>query len=307
MESASSPATGTAYLILIQVVSRAFTFLANQILLRYISPSELGASAQLEVFSISVLYFARESIRFALQRQPKHVPNNQETQTDTDKKKKKGDGQPEPKTNPETVHDLQTVVNVAYIPVFLGLLITFVLGHIQARLSRTIALEIAYFPQSLRLTCIACILELLAEPCFAIVQLKGNFRKRAAIESTAAVTRCAAACATAAVGSKHGQHVGVLPFAMGQVVYALTVLAGYLVNMRGVLDGDEIVSLLPRRIIPQGMRGPSYILGRFSKPVVTVAASLYGQNVVKHILTQGDFMTLAAMTTLEDQGLFALA
>jgi len=65
----AASAKGASFLILVQISSRALTFTINQILLRFLSPELLGASVQLELYSISVLYFARESLRVALQRQ----------------------------------------------------------------------------------------------------------------------------------------------------------------------------------------------------------------------------------------------
>lgn len=40
---------------------------------------------------------------------------------------------------------------------------------------------------------------------------------------------------------------------------------------------------------------------------MSLAASVFLQSLVKHLLTQGDAMMLAAMSTLEDQGIYALA
>lgn len=66
----ASSSEGTAYLIIVQIVSRALTFLANQLLLRHLSPSIFGAATQLELYAISVVYFSRESVRVTVQRQP---------------------------------------------------------------------------------------------------------------------------------------------------------------------------------------------------------------------------------------------
>ena len=50
-----------------------------------------------------------------------------------------------------------------------------------------------------------------------------------------------------------------------------------------------------------------YLWGRFPRPLLSLAASVFLQSLVKHLLTQGDAMILAAMSTLEDQGIYALA
>ncbi|KAK5275762.1 Oligosaccharide translocation protein rft1, partial [Cryomyces antarcticus] len=91
----SASAKGATLLILLQVSSRALTFAINQVLLRFLSPELLGLSVQLELYSISVLYFARESLRVALQRQS---------------------------------HGVQTVVNLSYLAVGLGVPLSGVLA-----------------------------------------------------------------------------------------------------------------------------------------------------------------------------------
>ncbi|KZZ90607.1 rft domain-containing protein [Ascosphaera apis ARSEF 7405] len=280
-------ASGIMYLILIQVISRGFTFIANQFLLRYLSPSVLGAATQLEIYSISVLYFARESFRLVLQRQSAPDEDGKNEKTDSQEKSKEL---------------TQSIVNMAFLPVVLGSILALALGTLQAKVSEGIANEIPYFNEGLRLTGWACLFELLAEPGFTFIQWRSLFKKRAAIESTAAVIRCLASCATAIIGARMGIIVGVLPFAMGQIAFSLTILFGYMATAVR-LSWKENISLFPRPL----QHTPKAILGRFSNQLMTLAANIYGQSIVKHFLTQGDSMTLAAMTTLEDQGLFALA
>lgn len=63
---------GATVLVLLQVGARGLTFAVNQVLLRQMSPEILAVSTQLELYLISTLYFARESLRVALQRQTDH-------------------------------------------------------------------------------------------------------------------------------------------------------------------------------------------------------------------------------------------
>src|ERR1700712_2596535 len=95
MSILSTSAKGASFLILLQVASRGFTFLVNQILLRFLSPELLGLSTQLELYSITVLYFARESIRVACQRQSK---------------------------------DAQPVINISYLSILFGTPLAYVLA-----------------------------------------------------------------------------------------------------------------------------------------------------------------------------------
>src|SRR5258708_162598 len=77
--------SGTTHLILIQLISRASTFAVNQFILRALSPTILGIATQLELFSITTLYFSRESIRIAVQRQPLPSQNPKAAREKTDK------------------------------------------------------------------------------------------------------------------------------------------------------------------------------------------------------------------------------
>lgn len=47
--------------------------------------------------------------------------------------------------------------------------------------------------------------------------------------------------------------------------------------------------------------------GRFSYQLMSLSANVYLQTVVKHILSQGDSLILASMSSLEDQGVYSLA
>lgn len=213
----SASAQGATFLILLQVGSRLLTFAANQILLRYLTPALLGVSAQLDLYSLTILFFARESLRVALQRQ---------------------------------VHSTQTVINLAYLSVLLGLPLAYVLAAIYLRAEIP---PVPYFVEALRIYGVAAVVELLAEPAFAVVQQLMLYKVRAAAESVATVSRCAATCGTAMWASRTGRDIGVLPFAVGQLVYATVLLAVYVLRLSSSADG---VSLLPRRLTKRYASSP---------------------------------------------------
>lgn len=190
----SASAKGASYLVLIQVSSRAFTFLVNQILLSYLSPALLGASMQLELYSITVLYFARESLRITLQRQT---------------------------TN------LQAIVNVAYIPLMLGVPLSVFISFLYEHGNLP---AMPYMVLSIRLYGLAAMIELASEPCFALVQNQLAYSVRAAAETTATITRCMVMFIAAIWSHKLGKDIGVLPFAFGQMTYAICLVATYLLR-----------------------------------------------------------------------------
>ena len=264
----SASAKGATFLILLQVASRALTFAVNQVLLRFLSPELLGVSAQLELFSISVLYFARESLRVALQRQ---------------------------------AHGTQAVVNLSYLAVFTGLPLIYFLAHLWLRSDTP---NVPYFVEALGVYCIATFIELLTEPSFSAAQQKLLYKVRASAESTATLLRCFGTCGSAILASRVGADIGVLPFAVGQFAYALGLLVVYLYNMWSIARNEQF-TLLPSQLPPT--QNTSIVLKYFSKPLLRLTGSLTLQSALKYILTQGDSLLITTYTSLADQGAYALA
>ncbi|KAH6644420.1 oligosaccharide translocation protein RFT1 [Boeremia exigua] len=264
----SASAKGATFLILLQVASRALTFAVNQVLLRFLSPELLGVSAQLELFSISVLYFARESLRVALQRQ---------------------------------AHGTQAVVNLAYLAVITGLPLTYILAHFWLRSDTP---NVAHFAEALSLYCIATVIELLTEPAFSAVQQKLLYKVRASAESTATLLRCFGTCGSAILASRLGVDIGVLPFAIGQLAYALGLLVVYLYNMWPIARNEQF-TLLPSQLA--STTETSTVFRYFSTPLLRLTGSLTLQSALKYILTQGDSLLITKYTSLADQGAYALA
>ncbi|KAF2244553.1 Rft-1-domain-containing protein [Trematosphaeria pertusa] len=264
----SASAKGATFLILLQVGSRALTFAVNQVLLRFLSPELLGVSAQLELFSISVLYFARESLRVALQRQ---------------------------------AHGTQAVVNLSYLGVFFG--VPLIYGLALLWLSSETP-DVPYFVDALSLYCLATFVELLTEPAFSAVQQKLLYKIRASAESTATLLRCFGTCGSAILASKYGVDIGVLPFAIGQLAYAFALLIVYTYKMWPVTKAGHFSLLLKQ--IPSTRETP-VILNHFSAPLLRLTASLTVQSTLKYVLTQGDSLLVTSLASLADQGAYALA
>jgi hypothetical protein len=264
----SASAKGATFLILLQVGSRGLTFAVNQVLLRFLSPELLGVSAQLELFSISVLYFSRESLRVALQRQ---------------------------------AHSIQAVVNLAYLAVAFGVPIIYGLALLWIRSDTP---NVPYFTQALGLYCLATFIELLTEPAFAAVQQKLLYKVRASAESTATLLRCLGTCGSTIWASRAGIDIGVLPFALGQLAYASALLVVYTYKMWPVAT-DAQFSLLPKKLTTS-VKG-STVLNYFSAPLLRLTGSLTVQSALKYVLTQGDSVLITTFASLTDQGAYALA
>lgn len=281
--------SGTSYLILIQLASRFFTFAGNQVLLRFLTPIILGVALQLDLYSVTVLYFSRESLRVALQRQP------------LDETAKSGKG-------PDTVRvnrgrQAQAAVNASYIACALGIPLAVVLAILYTQRGFQEVLDSPYFKLSLVIYGYATIIELLSEPAFVVIQQRGLYRSRAVTETWAACMKCLAACGTAFAGRVLGHQLGVLPFAIGQIAYANAILVGYMVSVYTACK-DDAFSLLLRPITSSDNM---YWHQRFSRPLLSLTLSMYIQTGVKQLLSQADSVILVALSSLEDQGAFSLA
>lgn len=309
---ASSPAPqgsavrGASLLIVLQIASRAVTFVANQLLLRFLTAQLLGVSTQLEVYYLSVLFFARESLRVAIQRQGSTTTTDATPTTST-------------KTAADAPHksaqDSQSVVNVGHLAVVIGLGAALGLGTAYLRYVDAAAASTPYLDTALYIYGFSAIIELLSEPAFVVLQHRLRFGPRAAAESTATFFRCALTFGAAGWAWRNGLELGVLPFALGQLGYGMGLLGTYLwYGWR--LAAAEGFSLLPKRIVPppQTKSGEKretatdqYALGYFYKPTLNLASSMTAQSFVKHILTQGDTFLVSILSNPQAQGVYALA
>jgi oligosaccharide translocation protein RFT1 len=223
----TTPAGGTTLLIGLQIGSRALTFVVNQLLLRYLSPEIFGISTQLDVYSMSVLFFARESLRLAIQRQSGKSQGTPQIV---------GKSAPESYVDEETVAGkTQAIVNLAFISIYLGCAFAVFLAWLYLKgVGGSVVQETPYFRAALKIYGMATICELLSEPCFVVIQYRSMYKIRARTEAMATLSRCLATCASAIWASQTDHELGVLPFAIGQAVYALVLLTLYYSNLRSI-------------------------------------------------------------------------
>ncbi|KAJ5918677.1 hypothetical protein N7466_010669 [Penicillium verhagenii] len=199
----------------------------------------------------------------------------------------------------------QSVVNVSYLSLVLGVPSTVLLAMLYQHFAPGKALEVPFFEISVTITGVAALLELSVEPFFAIVQQHMWYEKRAAVEMPAAFIRSLATCSTFLYASQTGRQAGILPFALGHLSYSLALICGYCLSLLPRAH-ERSFSFLPARI-KEHSDGNGYMMGLFSLRLTSLAASVFFQSLVKHVLTQGDSMMLAAMSSLEDQGIYSLA
>ncbi|KAK5200891.1 Oligosaccharide translocation protein rft1 [Cryomyces antarcticus] len=127
---------------------------------------------------------------------------------------------------------------------------------------------------------------------------------RASAETAATIARCLFTAVSVVWASKNGRAVGVLPFALGQMAYAILLFSVYLVQLWPIASKDRF-SLLPKRIASNDRT--QYIFSYFSRPLCSLGASLFLQSSIKYVLTQGDSLLITSLASLHDQGAYALA
>lgn len=240
----ANSARGATFLIVLQVGSRSLTFVINQILLRYLSPELLGLSTQLELYAISVLYFARESLRVVLQRQGSISDlshGNRRTEKGPAKPDTPSDRTP---NSPGKSLQAQRAINLSYIAVMLGPPLAVTFAWLFLRKADQV-LATPYIRESIFLYGLSTILELCIEPYFVVAQQQMLYGVRASAETTATLLRCILTCTTAIWASKSGHELGALPFAIGQLSFALAL---NLVYYKKIKRGPpREFSLLPKR------------------------------------------------------------
>lgn len=315
---------GASLLIVLQVASRVITFIANQLLLRFLTAQLLGVSAQLEVYYLSVLFFARESLRVAIQRQGTGGGDTYDGGNDVDGEEDDhgGDDGKRTKAREEKLEtqvtrarDSQSVVNIAHLSLGLGLVSSLGLGWVYLRYVDVATASTPYLDTALRIYGTAALVELLSEPAFVVLQHRLRFGPRAAAESIATFLRCFVTFGAANWGWKQRLDLGVLPFALGQLAYGVGLLVVYMWYGSG-LASSEGFSLFPRPVgedttsrtaKSRSTTKESYVFGYLFTPTLQLATSLMSQSLVKHVLTQGDTFLVSILSDPRSQGVYALA
>lgn len=316
---------GVSLLIVLQILSRAITFFANQLLLRYLTAELLGVSTQLEVYCQSVLFFSRESLRVAIQRQD--VSSTLSCPSDTQCSHSDSSS---PSTAASTVTTaVQSAINMSYLSILLGFPLSFLFGFAYlGAIDPSLAISTPNLSLGTVLYGIAALVELAAEPAFVVLQQRLHFATRGRAESLASFARCATTLFCAMRGASPATPFfspGILPFAFGQLAYAIVLLGIYvrdalkltleekdtLIEKKMASEGGRGFSLLPTRIAAvdneRKKEGKEqYWLGYWDMPTLHLAASMSLQSVVKYILTQGDTLLVSILSTTEAVGVYAL-
>ncbi|KAJ1981369.1 Oligosaccharide translocation protein rft1 [Dimargaris xerosporica] len=320
---------GASYLIVLQFISRGFTFALNQVLLRYTDPKTFGiVSIQLELVLSTILFLSREGVRCAVLRAPvADLPHTTASSTIA---------APTDITSTSNERQRQAIVNLTYVPLAVGWVLTVVVCGYYWHAASTETWQVPFFTAAVALYGAAACLELALEPLLAWTQLRLMYRFRVTLEGVAVAVRCLVTCLVTLYGSYNsdGGQYGVLAFSLAQLAYALTLASGLLgafgvlVNKGGIarprlirwtqaalgLSASDLSSmprltaLVPRQLQPMAKDSPNQHQFHtfFPAELSDLALMFTKQSLVKHFLTEGDKLVVAWLCSDATQGVYAL-
>lgn len=288
--SANTLASGATFLIAGQFFAKLVTFSLNQLILRFVGPETFGINAQLELLITTVLYFSREAVRLATQRQS--LTGKQPDQY-------RFEGGVVENTQSGTI---QQVINIGFVPSLVGIPLASLLSYLYIHFFGTRS-QVDSKSVNLAVVIFACssVLELLAEPSFLLYQLQLELRKRASFESVAIFARCVITVVFIVFGGH--RNVAIIAFALGQFAYSAVLVTLYVFN--AMRDSR----MKPYRLAyPQGVwrEGDSSSKVYFAKETTMLAASIWLQTIFKHCLTEGDKFLISLLLPITDQGVYAV-
>lgn len=284
-------------LVLLQVLSRVLTFALNTCLARGLGPRWYAlANVQLQLITSTALFLSREGVRRAAQR---IYPG--------------GSGVP-------LVH----AINLAWLCVPITFLSATFVGGSAAHGSGGADLAGLMTPReragAVWMVCAAAVVEACAEPGWLYAQANQKIPTRAIAEGVALVVKVAATYYLTLV-----QERGAIGFGLAQLVYAVV----YALLLYGLLARARAPALWPRPtsaahqptpadLTTAGDAGASESDATLVKPTTereerwlcrrsrTLGLQYCGQCVQKFVLTEGERVTLVAISPLAQQGVFAL-
>lgn len=280
-ESPSGLLKGASTLAAAQLLSKLLAFALNQLLIRFLGARDLGAASQLDLLLSTSLSLSREALRLASQRQSVSKNGNINEYTT--------DGRAVLDT---VIGSFQETVNMGWLAVLIGSTLSSV--------SSVVLYWYGVWPRgALLVTCAAAAIELGIEPCFLLMQRKLEFSQRARAESAAHVARVVAIALFLIIFHT----LPFLGFALGHLCYSLTLAVFYLKpNIKAASDTGY--SLFPAKVWTNQLQQRAVFIG---DNAWRTSWELNIQQVIKYFLTEGDKLAVGLMTTLEEQGEYALA
>ena len=184
--------TSASSLVLLQLSSRAFTFVLNQALVRLATPQTFGtATVQFELLLSTTLFLSREGVRTALLRQQKSASSS---------------------SSPNLVR------NISLLPAYVGVPIAVILAILYSATSAPAVRAQSHFHLSVSIYAVAAAIELASEPLYIRAQNELRMDVRVRAEGAAVFSKTLVTFFGLASTSSEW---ALMAFAAGQAAYAL--------------------------------------------------------------------------------------
>ncbi|GAV53276.1 hypothetical protein ZYGR_0AI05600 [Zygosaccharomyces rouxii] len=284
---------GATFLMMGQLITKMTTFVLNSLLVRFLSPRIFGITAFLEFILGTALFFSREAVRMSTLR----IKDSNEDE--------KGRSR-------STV--LQTAVNFAHIPIWIGFPLSIILTTWQYRNINSYFVTLPYFTWSMFLIWSSIIIELLSEPFFIANQFMLNYGTRSQFESISVTFGSVvnflvimgfekwSKGSNIEVAEPTKEGIAILAFALGKVSHSLVLLACYYYNYRRWFAPQRLFSIRLVKIYPPYEKKGYY----FQEEISQHFRKVYSQLCFKHLLAEGDKLIINSLCTVEEQGIYSL-
>ncbi|EKM51688.1 uncharacterized protein PHACADRAFT_261981 [Phanerochaete carnosa HHB-10118-sp] len=194
----STSLASASSLVLLQLLSRVFTFVLNQALVRLVTPQVFGtASIQFELLLSTILFLSREGVRNALLRST---------------------------ANKAQPRQSALTYNISLLPVLLGIPVAVTTVCIYLFSSSSTTSSQPRFHLSAIIYALAAFFELLSEPLYIRAQNELRFDVRVRTEGSAVLMKTVVTFLTLVALSPEW---ALAAFAAGQAAYGLTMLVGF--------------------------------------------------------------------------------
>ncbi|CAI5755844.1 unnamed protein product [Candida verbasci] len=263
---------GISSLIVVQVLTKLFTFILNQLLIKFITPEIIGISSYLEFIYNSILFFSRESVRLSVQR----IKNDKRV--------------------------FQKVVNFGFIPLLISIPIIGIIT-IQSMYSNNIQnlITLPYWKVIISTYLVSVYLELVIEPIYCLYQYQLDFAKRSKFESIATFMKCITTFASIIVFSRYAlseirTSVFILSFGIGQLLYSITLFILYSYSFLSFKQVEyRLVKLKEEKQVYY-----------FQGDILSIFKSFFIQMIFKQFLTEGDKLLISYLCTVKEQGIYTI-
>ncbi|CCH58666.1 hypothetical protein TBLA_0A08770 [Henningerozyma blattae CBS 6284] len=314
---------GATFLMMTQIFTKMITFILNSLLVRFLSPRIFGITAFLEFILGTVLFFSREAIRLSTLR----IKENQESVSETNtystgtKHHSHSNNSKDVLTSSNRLSKspvLQTVVNFAHIPLWIGIPLSIGLISWQYRNVNSYFVGLPFFTWSIFLIWASIIIELLSEPFFIVNQFFLNYGTRSCFESISVTTGCLTNFIVIYAFEKNllfaipkedleinKEGIAILAFAIGKFAHSITLLLCYYYDY---FKNFRAKRLFHMRLVKihSSSDSTSKVSYYFQADILEHFRKVYFQMCFKHLLTEGDKLVINSLCTVEEQGIYSL-